>query len=107
MKKEFYWKLGVLLDFLHLPLAIAFLTPLAKLWLPEVLCLFITALTVTLQAFFLGCPLNVLTCWLRRKKDPEYVLWVSITVWLYKKYGRWISVPIFCFWLLLALLINF
>lgn len=88
------YRLGVALDILHLPLAIAILL-LGRLWLPKPFNILVPNLILVLQVICLGCPLNVVTCWLRRRYNPSYNYWGSVTFWLYHRYGRWVGVPIF------------
>ncbi len=94
MNTKVYWNIGLVLDILHIPLAIAVLM-FGPLWLPGIVHLVIASVVVVLQVALLGCPLMVLTTWLRQKHDPEYRLYGSLTHWLYNRFGPAIGIPIF------------
>lgn len=81
------WRVGVALDLLHVPGAIAVLA-LGWLWMPERLHLTVCTTILALQAVCLGCPLMVLTGWLRRQRYPRYAVTGSLTEHVYRTYGR-------------------
>ena len=66
---------------------------------------YITILTivVVLQVALLGCPCMLLSGWLRRQHDPDHEPRWSVTVWLYRRYGAWVGIGVFVFFLLAAL----
>ena len=92
--KSTYATIGKALDLAHGPLAFAVLI-FGKLWMPATLHAVVVGTIIPLQVLCLGCPLNVLTCYLRRQEDPHYNYWGSVTFWLYHRYGRWIGIPMF------------
>ena len=92
-RRKIFLYIADFLDAIHMPLATALLT-FGFLWLPKALWAVIVVSTVFLQAVFRGCPLVVLTCWLRRQYDPTYRITDSLTVYLYRRHGRWVAVPI-------------
>jgi hypothetical protein len=93
--KRACWVIGITLDWLHIPLAIIFLL-LGKLWLPNTFHWIMLSVVISLQVLCLGCPLNVLTYWLRRQHDLDYNYKGSFTYYIYGRYGRMISIPVFC-----------
>ena len=68
-EKELCWKAGVALDVLHIPLALVVMV-FGKLWMPTTLHAVVMTGIISLQVLCLGCPLNVVTCWLRTAERP-------------------------------------
>jgi hypothetical protein len=93
------------LDVIHIPLAIGVMG-FGILWLPKAVYTVIVFSTVCLQAVLLGCPLAVLSNWLRRQYDPTYRKTGSLTVYLYRRHGRWVAVPILILLFALAIIIS-
>jgi hypothetical protein len=94
--------MAAFVDILHMPLVIGLVVMGATAWQGPV---FYTVLTVVIvvQVGLLGCPCMLLSGWLRRKHDPDYVTRWSVTAWLYQKYGLWAGVGVFIFFTLAAL----
>ena len=100
MLKKFAWKVGVFLDIIHLPLA--------GMWILSVIVgmfvglqeeVFLVGVVINAsQVAVMGCPLMVISNWLRRQYKPEYDVPGGFTFKLYKKYGRKVVVPILFFW---------
>jgi hypothetical protein len=99
---ERYLHMAAFVDILHMPLVIGLVVMGATAWQGPV---FYTVLTVVIvvQVGLLGCPCMLLSGWLRRKHDPNYVTRWSVTAWLYQKYGLWAGVGVFIFFTLAAL----
>jgi hypothetical protein len=99
---ERYMHMAMFVDILHMPLVIGLVVMGALAWWGPV---FITILTivVVIQIALLGCPCMLLSGWLRRKHLPDYEPRWSVTVWLYQRYGVWVGVGVFVFFLLAAL----
>ena len=72
MREDVYWYTVVALDILHIPLALVFRV-FGKLWMPDQVHNIMMAGILALQVICLGCPLNVLTCWLRKKKTLSII----------------------------------
>lgn len=99
--RKLCWNLGVALDILHAPLAIIVLV-LGSLWMPSPFYLVVAGSIIALQVLCLGCPLNVVTCWLRRRYKPDYNYWGSLTFWLYHRYGRKVGILILAICIVLS-----
>lgn len=99
---ERYLHLAAFVDIVHMPLVIGLVVMGATAWRGPV---FYTVLTVVIvvQVGLLGCPCMLLSGWLRRKHDPDYVTRWSLTAWLYQKYGWWAGVGVFVVFSLAAL----
>jgi hypothetical protein len=106
MKLTAYRWLANFLDIVHIPLAIA-VCIFGKSWLPKPLWIGILIGTVALQIICLGCPITVFTCWLRRKYDPDYKVTGSITMWLYRRYGRLVGLPILVVLIIASLFFSY
>ncbi len=92
--RKFAWNVGVFLDFIHIPAAIGVLA-LGDLWLPRELWVTIAGVTIILQVACLGCPLNIVTSWLRRFYDPSYEAYGSFTHYIYNRFGRKVGLAVF------------
>jgi hypothetical protein len=99
------WDLGVFLDWVHIPGAILLL-PFGSLWMPSRIHVHFTAAIASLQTLFLGCPLVVLSTWLRQQYDPYYYRPSSLTFVLYHHFGRSFGVVALAFLLALASIVN-
>lgn len=91
--RHWAWWTGVIIDWLHIPGAIGVLL-LGPLWLPLWLQPLIVSVVLSLQIVCLGCPLMVLSGYLRRLYKPDYDRRNSITAWLYRKLGPWKAAPL-------------
>jgi hypothetical protein len=100
-----YWYLAAVVDILHMPLVIAMVVLGATWWNGPVYVGVVTAVVV-MQVALLGCPCMALSGWLRRKHDPDYRGGWSLTVWLYGKYGRFVGIAVFAFFLAVALVVR-
>lgn len=100
-----YWYAGMILDLVHMPLAIGLVIFGATIWNGATYVYVVTAVVI-LQVAMLGCPVMWLTGWLKRKHDPSYQGQWSVTVWMYQRYGRLVGVAVFAFFLVLAVLIR-
>lgn len=100
-----WWFAGMLIDLVHMPL-ILLLVLLGATWFPGSVFISIVVVIVMLQVAFLGCPVMALSGKLKQRHDPEYENHWSITVWLYRRYGRGVGVGVFLFLLGLALLVR-
>lgn len=90
--------MGKGLDIIHIPFAIGYML-LGQLWVPKPFWAVTMALILALQVVCLGCPLMVVSGWLRRFEDPNYNVTGSAVAWAYRKYGRWVMAPatLLCF----------
>jgi len=102
---EIYWYAGLLIDMVHMPLVIGMVILGATWWQGPVYVGVVTAVVV-LQIAFLGCPFFALTGWLKRKHDPDFEGNWSVTVLLYRRYGRLMGVAVFVFFLAIALALR-
>lgn len=100
-----WWYAGLVLDVLHMPLVLAMVLLGAAVWSGPVYAAVVTAVVVV-QVALLGCPVMLLTGWMKRKYDPAYEGHWSLTFWLYRTYGRWVGVAVFVFFMALALLVR-
>lgn len=98
-----WWYAGMILDLVHMPLVIGMVVLGAAVWSGPVYAGVVTAVVV-LQVALLGCPVMLLTGWMKRKHDPSYEGHWSFTYWLYRTYGRWVGGAVFAFFMALALL---
>jgi hypothetical protein len=106
--KKLLWTAGRALDTAHMPLAIAVLL-LGRFWMPLWLWVGTVAVITTLQVAVLGCPLMVLTHWLKHWYDPKQPSYGagSLTYMLYRRYGRCVGVLIFIALLTLGIVIRY
>ena len=81
------WRLGRALDIIHIPGAILLL-PLGHFWLPDGLHNIIVGTVIALQVICLGCPLMVVSAWLRKRHCPDWTFPGGITSWVYRRFGR-------------------
>ena len=93
MNARAYLWLARAVDALHLLFAVGVLL-LGRLWIPMPLFSLILVVTVGSQIVTLGCPMVALSSYFRRKHNPHYLGSGSLTLWLYKKFGRWVAIPI-------------
>ena len=93
---KFFWWLGHVIDLIHMPFVIVLVLWGAARFSGE-LYVSIVVVTVILQIGLMGCPFMALTGRLKRLHDPSYVNHWSFTVWLYRKYGAIVGVPVFIF----------
>jgi hypothetical protein len=100
-----YWYLAGFIDIVHMPLVLTMVYLGATWWNGPVYVAVVTVVVVV-QVALLGCPCMALTGWLRRKHDPEYRGGWSLTVWLYERYGRFVGVAVFAFFLAAALVVR-
>ncbi len=100
-----YWYAGMAIDLVHMPLVIA-LVVAGAVWFSGPVYFAIVTIVVVLQVALLGCPCMALTGWLKRKHDPAYEGQWSLTVWLYRRYGRAVGVAVFVFFLAAALAVR-
>ncbi len=100
-----YWYAGMAIDLVHMPLVIA-LVVAGAVWFSGPIFVAIVTIVVVLQVALLGCPCMALTGWLKRKHDPDYEGQWSLTVWLYRRYGRAVGVAVFVFFLGAALAVR-
>jgi hypothetical protein len=100
-----WWYAGLVLDLIHMPLVIAMVVLGAGWWSGPVYVTVVTAVVV-LQVAMLGCPVMLLTGWMKRRYDPSHEAHWSFTYWLYRRYGRWVGVAVFAFFLGLALVVR-
>jgi hypothetical protein len=80
-------------DVLHLLFGVGVLI-LGRLWIPLPLFSLILAVTICSQIVTLGCPMVLLSSYFRRKYDPSCPRGGSLTWWLYRRFGRWVAIPI-------------
>lgn len=99
---ERYLHMAAFVDIVHMPLVIGLIVMGATAWSGPVFYAVVTAVVV-IQVGLLGCPCMLLSGWLRRKHDPDYVTRWSITAWLYERYGPLAGVGVFVFFALAAL----
>ena len=99
---EHYLHLAAFVDIVHMPLVIGLIVMGASAWRGPI---FYTVLMVVIvvQVGLLGCPCMLLSGWLRRKHDPNYVTRWSLTAWLYQRYGPLAGIAVFVFFSLAAL----
>lgn len=92
MNSKQWLALGFIVEALHLLFAFGVLM-FGGLWLPGKVVY--TAVTVTLmsQIISLGCPLTILSAYCVRKHIPTYQP-ASLTIYLYRRYGPLVAVPI-------------
>jgi len=96
------WRtLAFFIEVFHIAFAVGILM-LGGRWLPLQLMTLAVALTVFGQIIFLGCPFTALSTWFIRKECPEYTYTGSLTVWLYRRFGRVVGIPVFGFLLLVS-----
>ena len=100
-----WWYAGMVLDIVHMPLVIGMVVLGAAVWSGPVYAGIVTTVVV-LQVALLGCPMMLLTGWMKRKYDPAYEVQWSFTAWLYRRYGRWFGVAVFGFFMAVALLVR-
>tara|TARA_Y100000591_G_scaffold271799_1_gene247083 strand:- start:765 stop:1097 length:333 start_codon:yes stop_codon:yes gene_type:complete len=93
---KFFWWLGHVIDLIHMPFVIVLVLWGAARFSGELYVSIVVA-TVILQIGLMGCPFMALTGRLKRLHDPSYVNHWSFTVWLYRKYGAIVGVPVFIF----------
>lgn len=105
-KKNKIWFLsGILVEITHAIIFFAFII-FGKLWLPSLFVYLIIALTVFGQLFFLFCPMTRLSDYCFKKYDPKIKRLPSSTVYLYSKFGPWVSIPIFIILLAVSILVG-
>ncbi len=97
-----YWYLGMILDLVHMPLVIGMVILGATWWAGTVYVTIVTVLVI-LQIGLMGCPVMALTRWLKRKHDPAYDGPWSLTMWMYRRYGRAVGIAVFVFFVALAI----
>ena len=100
-----WWYAAAVIDLVHMPLVILVVVLGASWWNGPVYVT-IVSIGVILQVATLGCPVMALTGWMRRKHDPNYRGEWSFTFWLYHRYGRWVGIAVFVFFLAVATLIR-
>jgi len=89
-----WWALGVTVEVIHVIFVISVLI-LGRRWLPGYIVNLAIAVTVMGQIIFLWCPLSVLSAYCFRRADPGYRYNPSPTLYLYRRFGRKIGIPIF------------
>ena len=100
-----WWYAAAVIDLVHMPIVIAVVLLGASRWNGPVYVA-IVSVGVILQVATLGCPVMALTGWMRRKHDPGYRGGWSFTFWLYHRYGRWVGIGVFVFFLAVATLVR-
>jgi hypothetical protein len=100
-----WWYGGMIIDLVHMPIVIA-LVLLGATWWSGPLYVGVISAIVILQVALLGCPVMAVTAWMKRKYDPTYQGGWSFTVWLYQRYGRWVGVAVFLFFLAAAVAVR-
>ena len=100
-----WWYGGMIIDLVHMPIVIALVLLGASWWSGPVYVGVITAIVI-LQVALLGCPVMALTAWMKRKYDPSFEGGWSFTVWLYHRYGRWVGIAVFLFFLAAAVIVR-
>lgn len=59
------------------------------------------------QVVFMGCPLTMLSSWLRAQGNPRRdVLRQGLTWWVYQTIGRWAVIPLSIGWLIIIVLVR-
>jgi hypothetical protein len=94
LKDSQYVLAAIIIDILHLPLAIAVLL-FGHLWMSPAIHASTVIVIVFLQVMCLGCPLTVLSGWLRRKGGQNFAFRGGLTFRLYDRFGPIIGIPIF------------
>ena len=105
MKKRLWWTLGVSVEVFHFAFLFGVLLA-GPLWLPAPVMTLLLTLTVMGQVIFLSCPLTVLSVYCFRKAGMDVPGTYSLTFYLYKRFGRWVGIPILLVLLLVAALIG-
>ena len=100
-----YWWLGHVIDLIHMPIVIGLVVWGAARFSGE-LYVSIVVVTVILQFALMGCPFMALTGLLKRLHDPSYVNHWSFTVWLYRKHGPLVGIPVFLFFVAIGLALR-
>ena len=100
-----WWYGGMIIDLVHMPIVIALVLLGASWWSGPIYVGVITAIVI-LQVAMLGCPVMAVTAWMKRKYDPGYEGGWSFTVWLYQRYGRWVGIAVFLFFLAAAVIVR-
>lgn len=90
-----WWHLANIIDIVHFPIVIA-LVLLGAVYFSGPVFVFLLTLMIVLQVAVLGCPVMWLTGQLRQVHDPDYEIRWSFTAWLYRRYGRWFGIAVFC-----------
>jgi hypothetical protein len=84
--RRWEWRLAWFIDLLHIPIAGCMFTGAA--WMPVKVYAIFMGITLALQATVLGCPLMVLTRWLRRRVDPTFIRLDGFVARTYRHHGR-------------------
>jgi hypothetical protein len=100
-----WWYGGIIVDLIHMPIVLVLVALGASKWNGPVYVGIISAIVIV-QVALLGCPVLAITTWMKRKYDPEFPGGWSFTVWLYHRYGRWAGIAVFCFFLVVAIVVR-
>jgi hypothetical protein len=106
--KRFYWCLGIGLDIIHIPFAIGYML-LGRYWVPIWFWLPTMVAIAIGQVLCLGCPLMVVSSWLKQQRYPDhYYPRISGTAWVYGRFGRLAVIPLFaCLFVASGLVVKY
>ena len=105
MSPKSWKKLGIATEVFHVFFIFAVLIG-GQLWMPPKLVQLAAAITVMSQIIFLWCPLSVFSAHCFCKADPEYKLKPSLSLYLYRRFGRKVGIPIFIVLIVISTLVG-
>jgi hypothetical protein len=104
-KNKIWFGAGVLVEIIHFIIFFVFII-FGKLWLPGILVYFIITITVFGQLFFSFCPMTRVSDYCFKRYNPKMKILPSSTVYLYGKFGPWVSIPILIILVSISILVG-
>jgi hypothetical protein len=93
--RRWEWRLAWFVDLIHWPIAVLMVT--GAFWMPPTLYSVFMGVTWFLQGVVLGCPVVVVSGWLRRRVDPAFSQGDGLVTWIYRRWGRARALPMLAF----------
>ena len=105
MNRRSWLCLGIGTEVFHFAFIISVLI-LGKLWMPPNLVNLALTITVMGQIIFLWCPLSVFSGYCFRKANSTTMVLPSLSLYLYKRFGRFVGMPIFIVLITISTLVG-